>query len=196
MLDKHSIKRPNHWEQDDEAPLGEPDGPLFKRVAELLAQNKVVGWYQGKGEVGPRALGNRSILFNPTLKDNKDRINKIKNREWWRPFGASVKEDQADRFFDLPVSRHMLFNSNVKYSGIPAVTHVDGTCRHQTVPETNHQYYWMLEAFEQETGLPVLGNTSLNKQGKPICSTVEEALDIFKTSELDAICIGDTLYEN
>jgi carbamoyltransferase len=196
LLDKHDIERPFNWEQDDEAPSGEPDGPLYKQVAELLAQNKVVGWYQGKGEVGPRALGNRSILFNPTHKDNKDRINKIKNREWWRPFGASVKEDQADRFFDLPVSRHMLFNSNVKYSGIPAVTHVDGTCRHQTVPETNHQYYWMLEAFEQETGLPVLGNTSLNKQGKPICSTVEEALDIFKTSELDAICIGDTLYEN
>ena len=196
LLDKHDIERPFNWEQDDEAPSGEPDGPLYKQVAELLAQNKVVGWYQGNGEVGPRALGNRSILFNPTHKDNKDKINKIKNREWWRPFGASVKEDQADKFFDLPVSRHMLFNSNVKYSGIPAVTHVDGTCRHQTVPETNHQYYWMLDAFEQETGLPVLGNTSLNKQGKPICSTVEEALDIFKTSELDAICIGDTLYEN
>ena len=196
LLDKHDIERPFNWEQDDEAPLGEPDAAIYKQVAELLAQNKVVGWYQGNGEVGPRALGNRSILFNPTHKDNKDKINKIKNREWWRPFGASVKEDQADKFFDLPVSRHMLFNSNVKYSGIPAVTHVDGTCRHQTVPETNHQYYWMLDAFEQETGLPVLGNTSLNKQGKPICSTVEEALDIFKTSELDAICIGDTLYEN
>ena len=196
LLDKHSIERPNHWEQDDEAPLGEPDGPLFKRVAQLLAQNKVVGWYQGNGEVGPRALGNRSILFNPMNKDNKDKINRLKGREWWRPFGASVKEDETDRFFDLPVSRHMLFNSNVKYSGIPAVTHVDGTCRHQTVPETNHTYYWMLDAFEQETGLPVLGNTSLNKKGKPICSTVEEALDIFKTSELDAICIGEKLYEN
>ena len=194
LLDKHDIERSNHWEQDDEAPLGKPDGSLFKRVAQLLAQNKVVGWYQGNGEVGPRALGNRSVLFNPTHKDNKDKVNKIKNREWWRPFGASVKEDQAYRFFDLPVSRHMLFNSNVKYSGIPAVTHVDGTCRHQTVPETNHQYYSMLEAFEQETGLPVLGNTSLNKQGKPICSTVEEALDIFKTSDLDAICIGEELY--
>ena len=195
LLDKHDIERPNHWEQDDEAPLGEPDGPLFKRVAQLLAQNKVVGWYQGNGEVGPRALGNRSVLFNPMYTENKDRVNKIKNREWWRPFGASVKEDEAERFFDLPVSRHMLFNSNVKYSGIPAVTHVDGTCRHQTVPETNHTYYWMLDAFEQETGLSVLGNTSLNKKGKPICSTVEEALDIFKTSELDAICVGGELYQ-
>jgi carbamoyltransferase len=195
LLDKHDIERPNHWEQDDEAPLGEPDGPLFKQVAQLLAQNKVVGWYQGNGEVGPRALGNRSVLFNPMYKENKDRVNKIKNREWWRPFGASVKEDEADRFFDLPISRHMLFNSNVRYSAIPAVTHVDATCRHQTVPETNHTYYWMLDAFEQETGLPVLGNTSLNKKGKPICSTVEEALDIFKTSELDAICIGGELYQ-
>lgn len=194
LLDKHDIERPNHWVQDDEAPLGEPDGPLFKQVAQLLAQNKVVGWYQGNGEVGPRALGNRSILFNPMHKDNKDKVNELKGREWWRPFGASVKEDEADRFFDLPVSRHMLFNSNVKYSGIPAVTHVDGTCRHQTVPETNHTYYWMLDAFEQETGLPVLGNTSLNKKGKPICSTIKEALDIFKTSDLDAICIGGEVY--
>ena len=195
LLDKHDIERPNHWEQDDEEPLGEPDASLYKQVAQLLDQNKVVGWYQGNGEVGPRALGNRSVLFNPIHKDNKDKINKLKGREWWRPFGASVKEDQAERFFDLPVSRHMLFNSNVKYSGIPAVTHVDGTCRHQTVPETNHQYYWLLEAFETETDLPVVGNTSLNTKGKPICSSVDEALDIFKTSDLDAICIGGELYQ-
>jgi len=195
LLDKHNIERPFNWEQDDEGPEGEPTASVFKQVAQLLAQNKIVGWYQGKGEVGPRALGNRSILFNPMYKDNKDRINKLKGREWWRPFGASVKEDKADRFFDLPVSRHMLFNSNVKYSGIPAVTHVDGTCRHQTVPETNHIYYWLLEAFEMETELPVIGNTSLNQKGKPICSTIEEAMTIFKTSELDAICIGGELYQ-
>ena len=192
LLDKHDIERPNHWEQDDQSPLERPQRSLVKRVAELIAQNKVVGWYQGHGEVGPRALGNRSILFNPAHKDGKTTINKVKQREWWRPFGASVKEDQAERFFDLPVSRHMLYNSKVKYSGIPAVTHVDGTCRHQTVPQENELYYELLDEVEKLIDVPIVGNTSLNIKGKPIVATIEDA----KKIKLDAICIGNELYEN
>ena len=192
LLDKHDIERPNHWEQDDQSPHERPQRSLVKRVAELIAQNKVVGWYQGHGEVGPRALGNRSILFNPAHKDGKATINKVKQREWWRPFGASVKEDQAERFFDLPVSRHMLYNSKVKYSGIPAVTHVDGTCRHQTVPQENELYYELLDEIEKLIDIPVVGNTSLNIKGKPIVATIEDA----KKIKLDAICIGNELYEN
>lgn len=195
LLDKHDIERPFNWEQDDEAPPGEPDGPLYEQVAKLIADNKVIGWYQGHGEVGPRALGNRSILYNPTDPRAKQVINKVKGREEWRPVGASVKEDQSDRFFDLPKNRHMLFNANVKYSGIPGATHVDGTCRHQTVPEDNHQFYWLLEHVEREIGLPIVINSSLNKIGKPICSTMSEAVDIFTTSDLDAICIGGELYQ-
>jgi len=192
LLDKHDIERTNHWEQDDQSPHERPRRSLIKRVAELIAQNKVVGWYQGHGEVGPRALGNRSILFNPTHKDGKATINKIKQREWWRPFGASVKEDHAHMFFDLPVSRHMLYNSNVQYSGIPAVTHVDGTCRHQTVPQENELYYELLDEVEKLIDVPIVGNTSLNIKGKPIVATIEDA----KKIKLDAICIGNELYEN
>ena len=194
LLDKHNIQRYAYWVQDDEAPVDEPDGMTISQVAELIGNNKVVGWYQGNGEVGPRALGNRSILFNPANKDAKEKINKIKQREWWRPFGASVLEDKADRFFDLPVSRHMLFNSNVLYSGIPGVTHVDGTCRHQTVPDSDTPFYWLLSYIEHETGLPIVLNTSLNAKGKPLCSTIKQAIELFKNTEMDALCVGNTLY--
>ena len=181
--------------QDDEAPEDEPDIWTTIEVAKLIADNKVVGWYQGHGEVGPRALGNRSILFNAANKDAKERVNKIKQREWWRPFGASVTEEEASQFFDIPKSRHMLFNSKVLYSGIPGVTHVDGTCRHQTVPSSDNPFYYLLEYVKLETDLPIVLNTSLNSRGKPICATIEQALDIFKTTEMDAICIGNKVYK-
>ena len=195
LLDQHNIKRYADWVQDDEAPKDEPSVYTLIEVSQLLAEGKVVGWYQGNGEVGPRALGNRSILYDPSRKDAKDKVNKIKQREWWRPFGASVLENKASQFFDLPESRHMLFNSNVLYSGIPGVTHVDGTCRHQTVPDNDTPFQWLLTYFELETGLPVLLNTSLNVKGKPLCSTIEQAIQLFKNTELDALCVGDTLYK-
>ena len=194
LLDKHNIERYADWVQDDEAPVDEPDVWTTIKVAQLIADNKVVGWYQGHGEVGPRALGNRSILYNPADKNAKDKVNKIKQREWWRPFGASVTEEEASQFFDIPKSRHMLFNSKVLYSGIPGVTHVDGTCRHQTVPSSDNPFYFLLEYVKLETGLPMVLNTSLNARGKPICATIEQALDIFKTTEMDAICIGNEVY--
>ena len=195
LLDKHNIERYADWVQDDEAPEDEPDVWTTIEVAQLIADNKVVGWYQGNGEVGPRALGNRSILFNPANKNAKEKVNKIKQREWWRPFGASVTEEEASQFFDIPKSRHMLFNSKVLYSGIPGVTHVDGTCRHQTVPSSDNPFYYLLEYVKLETGLPMVLNTSLNARGKPICSTIKQALDIFKTTEMDAICIGNKVYK-
>ena len=194
LLDKHNIERYADWVQDDEAPVDEPDVWTTIKVAQLIADNKVVGWYQGNGEVGPRALGNRSILYNPADKNAKNKVNKIKQREWWRPFGASVTEEEASQFFDIPKSRHMLFNSKVLYSGIPGVTHVDGTCRHQTVPSSDNPFYFLLEYVKLETGLPIVLNTSLNARGKPICATIEQALDIFKTTEMDAICIGNEVY--
>jgi predicted NodU family carbamoyl transferase len=195
LLDKHNIERYAGWEQDDEAPQEEPSLYTIIEVAQLLAEGKVVGWYQGNGEVGPRALGNRSILYDPSRKDAEFKVNNIKQREWWRPFGASVLESKASQFFDLPESRHMLFNSNVLYSGIPGVTHVDGTCRHQTVPDNDTPFQWLLTYFELETGIPVLLNTSLNVKGKPLCSTIEQAVQLFKNTELDALCVGDTLYK-
>lgn len=181
--------------QDDEAPDQRPSQDTVDKVAELLAQGKIVGWYQGHGEVGPRALGNRSILMNPTIENGKDIINsKVKHREWYRPFGASVKQDKAHEYFDLDNSPYMLYTSTV-LKDLPSITHVDKTCRHQTVtPEQNEDYYALLDAFEKKTGIPVLLNTSLNLGGRPIAGKIEEAIELLNTTDMDALCVGDTLY--
>ena len=195
LLDKHDIERPKteDYKQFDQAPPDRPNEYTLNRVADLIAEGKTVGWYQGNGEVGPRALGYRSILANPTLDNGKEIINKVKKREWFRPFGASVKEDQASRFFDIPKSRYMLYNANVLYSGIPAVTHVDGTCRHQTVPESHTDYYRLLDKVEERIGVPIVLNTSLNRQGEPIAGSIRQAKQLYHESELDALCVGSVL---
>ena len=181
--------------QNDECPDSKPSDETITKVAELLADGKIVGWYQGHGEIGPRALGNRSILMNPSVKNGKDIINsKVKHREWWRPFGASVKQDKAHEYFDLQESPYMLYSAKVLKSGLDAITHEDGSCRHQTVtPEQNEVYYKLLDAFEEKTGLPVLLNTSLNLGGKPIAGTMAEANELFQTTEMDALCLGNHL---
>ena len=163
----------------------------------MLSQNKIVGWYQGHGEYGPRALGNRSILMNPCMENGKDFINqKVKNREWWRPFGASIKEERSSDYFDIKYSPYMLFSSKVLKKVIPAVTHVDNTCRHQTVNiNQNYYFYKLLDAFENKTKIPILLNTSLNEGGKPICSTIEQAKKVLKKTKLDYLCVGDNIYE-
>ena len=178
--------------QDDELPWDEVCDHTIKSTAEALARGDIVGWYQGHGEVGPRALGNRCILMDPTIKNGKEKINDIKKREPWRPFGASVKEDQAHRFFDIEKSRYMLYSSKVKYSGIPAVTHIDGTCRHNTVTyKMNPAYYKLLDHFEKLTGVPVLLNTSLNRMGEPIAGTREQAIKLFDESKkMNKLVIG------
>ena len=195
LLDKHDIERPHtdDYKQHDEAPESYPSDDTLEKIAELIAEGKTVGWYQGNGEVGPRALGYRSILANPTLKNGKDIINRVKKREWFRPFGASVKEDKASQFFDISNSRYMLFNSQVLYSGIPAVTHVDGSCRHQTVPEKHELYYRLLDKVEDKIGVPIVLNTSLNRQGEPISGSIRQAKQLYQESELDALCVGSEL---
>ena len=177
--------------QDDEPSWGRADSRSVKATAEKLAQGKIVLWYNGHGELGPRALGNRSILMDPTIKNGKQKINGVKKREPWRPFGASVKQDQAHRFFEMTDSPYMMYNTKVKYSGLPAITHRDGTCRHNTVtPEMNPVYYELLDEFEKLTGMPVLLNTSANIQGKGICGTRNEAINIFNDTEIDSMVIG------
>jgi carbamoyltransferase len=178
--------------QSDEPSWDTADKQTIKRAAEDLANGKVVLWYNGHGEVGPRALGNRSILMDPTIKNGKQKINAVKKREPWRPFGASVKQDQAHRFFEMTDSPFMMYNSQVKYSGIPAVTHRDGTCRHNTVtPEMNPVYYELLDEFEKLTGLPVLLNTSANLQGEAICGTREQAIELYNRAKgIDTMVIG------
>ena len=176
--------------QDDYAPEEVTDKTI-EEAAELLAQGKIIGWYQGHGEIGPRALGNRSILMNPMIKDGKEILNsRVKKREWWRPFGASVLKDKAADYFDIEDSPYMLYNAKVKQSGLDPITHVDGTCRHQTVTyESNPTYYKLISAFEKKTGCPILLNTSLNIGGKPIAGTPEDA----DVSGLDALIIGDQI---
>ena len=185
----HDFDIPNFpYVQDDYAPEKVTDETIEK-AAELLAQGKIVGWYQGHGEVGPRALGNRSILMSPMIKDGKDILNsRVKRREWWRPFGASVIKERALDYFDIGESPYMLYNGRVKVSGLDPITHVDGTCRHQTVTyDSNPAFYKLLSAFEKKTGCPVLLNTSLNIGGKPIASTRETSL----VPGLDALFIGN-----
>lgn len=171
--------------QDDVSPE-DPYDETIELAAEYLAQGKIIGWYQGHGEVGPRALGNRSILMSPLVKNGKDILNqRVKKREWWRPFGASVIQQEANKYFDIDDSPYMLYNSRVLVDGLDPITHVDGTCRHQTVK--NGHFYKLLKRFEEKTGLPILLNTSLNVGGKPIASDKESAI----VSGLDYLFFGN-----
>jgi carbamoyltransferase len=176
------------------------DDQLLDRVADALDAGKVVGWFQGRFEWGPRALGNRSILADPRRGDMKDIVNtKIKFREPFRPFAPSVLEEKTESFFDLPdASRHyparfMLYVVDVKEAKqgvIPAITHVDGTGRLQTVRrDTNPRYYRLIERFEEATGVPVILNTSFNLRGEPIVNTPAEAFSTFTRSGIDVLVL-------
>lgn len=181
--------------QDDQVPSSKASTSTINKVADLLAQNKIVGWYQGQGEVGPRALGHRSILMNAALPEGKDTINKkVKNREPYRPFGCSVLEENVSEYFDCNYSTpYMLHVVDVIKKDIPSVTHVDGTCRIQTVNSSNEEYYTLLNKFKDLTGIPLVLNTSLNIQGRPIAGSTKDAVELFKNTAMDAMCIGDEL---
>jgi carbamoyltransferase len=187
-----------YW-QSDIAPTSTPSAQTIEKTAELLAQGKIVGWYQGQGEVGPRALGNRSILMDPTLAGGKDLINaKVKHREPYRPFGASVLLEHTHKIFYCDYeSPYMLYvidcRDRERYASI---VHVDGSCRIQTVNEDPQYavYRDVIEAFRRKTGVPMLLNTSLNVDGKPIAGSPDDALTLLKSSEMDAVVIGDEMY--
>jgi carbamoyltransferase len=170
---------------------------MLGRTAEGLADGQVVGWMQGRFEWGPRALGNRSILADPRRPEMKDVVNtKIKFREPYRPFAPSVLAGDCERFFDLPraeqqdPARFMLLVVPVKNDAVPAVTHVDGSARVQTVfAETNPRYHALIRAFGDATGVPVLMNTSFNLKGEPIVTTPDNALNTFFASEMDTLVL-------
>jgi carbamoyltransferase len=198
----------------------EDDQELCERVAELLAEGKIVGWMHGRMEFGPRALGARSILGDPRCPEMQSRINrKIKFRESFRPFAPAVLEEHAAKYFDLPPvheSPYMLIVAPVaelwrdaappgpKSTGferlrtprppLPAVTHVDWSARVQTVDrERNPRFRALLEAFYQRTGCPVLVNTSFNVRGEPIVCTPQDAWECFMATDLDALAIENCL---
>ncbi len=188
-----------------------PEDELLSRTADLLAAGQVVGWFQGRAEFGPRALGHRSILADPRGRDVQRVVNlKIKFRESFRPFAPSVLEERCAEFFDLGAeSPYMLLVAPVHGaetggegldrrhhtdSPVPAVTHVDGSARVQTVSERRSpRYYRLLRAFEARTGCPVLVNTSFNVRGEPIVGTPEDALRVFRRTHLDALALGPFL---
>ncbi len=171
---------------------------LPREASEILAQDKVIGWFQGRMEFGPRALGGRSILASPIHESMRDRLNEIKDREDFRPVAPVVLEEVAsDWFLDAGVSPFMLFVNDVrpeKADLIPAVRHVDGTARIQTINRAqNPEYYDLLKAFQDRTGVPVLVNTSFNTRGEPIVCSPRDAIECFWTSPIDALVIGPFL---
>jgi carbamoyltransferase len=179
---------------------------LLRHVAERLEAGKVVGWFQGRFEWGPRALGNRSILADPRRADMKDIVNtKIKFREPFRPFAPSVLEERTADYFALSEparhypARFMLYVVDVKADKrdvIPAITHVDGTGRLQTVSATtNPRYYQLIQQFGEATGVPVVLNTSFNLKGEPIVNTPEEAFSTFSRCGMDVLVLEHCVIE-
>lgn len=176
--------------------LDEPD--LLEVVAERLSEGAVVGWFQGRAEIGQRALGARSMLGDPRDRKNLVRMNKVKGREVWRPLAPSVLEEHASEFFDgprPPLADFMLAAMPVKpdaRSRIPATVHVDGSARPQFVSRTTNPRYWgLIDAFRRRTGVPVVMNTSFNLAGEPIVHSPSDALRSFARSEMDLLVLGD-----
>ena len=174
---------------------------LLDKVVERLVEGRVIGWYRGRFEWGPRALGNRSILADPRAAEMKQIVNtKIKFREPFRPFAPVVLEERAAEYFDLPdaqeqyPARYMLMVTSIpeeKQDQIQAVCHVNGTGRLQSIRrEWNPAYYRVVEKFGEVTGVPVLLNTSYNLRGEPIVNTPQNALHTFQQSDIDALVMG------
>jgi carbamoyltransferase len=172
---------------------------VSRSVARLLDQGHIVGWFQGRMEFGPRALGNRSILADARDPGMKDKVNEVvKFREGWRPFAPSVLLERFADYFEPSIpSPFMILTHTVrpeKRSTIPAVTHVDGTARIQTVErQTNPRYWDLISEFERLTGVAVVMNTSFNLRGEPIVSEPKDAIRTFFSSGLDFLAIGDCI---
>ena len=173
------------------------DQSLRQETARVLSEGAVVGWFQGRMEFGPRALGNRSILADPRRADMKDLINRrIKYREGFRPFAPSIPQDRLGQYFELDrASPYMLLVSPVhphRRAEIPSVTHVDGSARVQTVTlNENPEFHRLLLEFERQTGCPVLLNTSFNVRGEPIVESPDDAYQCFMRTGMDYLVLED-----
>jgi len=170
-------------------------------AAQLLSEGKILGWFQGRMEFGPRALGGRSILADPRDPEMTAKVNNaVKFREWWRPFAPSMKREAAGEFVESATdSPFMIVTAQVrqeKQSVIPAVTHVDGSARPQTVEQTANPVYWrLIDEFGKRTGVPVVMNTSFNLRGEAIVNTPTDAIRTFFSSGMDGLVIGNFLVE-
>ena len=167
-------------------------------VIELMTSKNIVANFQGRSENGPRALGNRSLMFDPTFVDGKDFVNEIKRREYFRPFAGSILEEDVHEWFDL---RGMANSPTMMYAvncqpgieeKIPAIIHVDGTCRIQTVTrEQNPHYYDIIKAFKEKTGCPIIFNTSFNLGGEPLVETIDDALWTLSQSDIEYLYLPE-----
>ena len=189
-----------YWQHDDMTE--QPTDKTIKRVVDLLKQGKIVGWYQGRGEIGPRALGHRSILMDPRIKDAKVILNtKVKHREMWRPYAPSILESYVgDYFVNVEKSSFMLRCVTAKEHArdvVPSVIHVDNTSRLQTVEDNPSSdidcFARLLNEFHKQTGVPMLLNTSLNGGGLPIAGNLRPVFELFENTQLDVICAGNQL---
>lgn len=172
---------------------------IEEKAAELLSDGKTVGWFQGRMEYGARALGNRSILANPTDQKYRDKVNRdVKGREEWRPFAPSILQDKKEEYLQTDIdSPFMIMTDSVTEKAIediPATVHTDRTTRPQTVEKNvNPKFYRLIKHFESKTGVPVILNTSFNLSGKPIVESPQDAINTYYNSGLDALCLEDFL---
>lgn len=167
-------------------------------IARLIADRNIVAMFQGRSEAGPRALGNRSILYDPTDPNGKDFVNQVKGREWFRPFAGSMLQEHFEEWFvthgleETPFMMHAMDFKLDKHGEVPAITHVDGTCRIQTVKEEqNPVYYSIIKEFESITGVPIVFNTSFNLAGHPLVETLEDAIQTIMHSDIQYLYLPD-----
>jgi carbamoyltransferase len=161
-------------------------------AVEQILNQQIVAIFQNSSEYGPRGLGNRSLLFDPRNKNGKDIVNKIKKREWFRPFAGTVLLEHARDWFDMgtikesPYMSYAIPVKEEKKSLIPAITHVDGTCRVQTVTkEQNKIFYEIIKLFYERTNVPILFNTSFNLAGDPLVETKQDAINTLNNSDIN-----------
>jgi carbamoyltransferase len=169
---------------------------VINRVADLLANGRVVGWVQGRMEFGPRALGHRSILAHPGSQQIRDRVNRLKQRASYRPLAPAVLAERASIYFEGTLDAFMNRTAAVRpeqRERLAGITHVDGTARVEVVASGHGAFRDLLEAFEQRSGIPVLLNTSFNLKGRPIIRTAAQAVDAFAALDLDVLAVADTL---
>jgi carbamoyltransferase len=167
-------------------------------IVELLRNKNIVTMFQGRSEAGPRALGNRSILFDPTFSDGKEFVNEVKHREYFRPFAGSILAEHAHEWFDLrgmEQSPHMMYAVNCQpgvEEKIPSIIHIDGTCRIQTVTkEQNLYYYNLITEFYKASGMPILFNTSFNLGGEPLVETLDDAVRTLANSDMEYLYLPE-----
>jgi carbamoyltransferase len=171
----------------------------YESVAKLIANKNIVALFQGQSEIGHRALGNRSILYDPRDTRGKDRVNKVKHREWYRPFAGTILLDHAENWFDmrgLKESPYMMYAVKVledKKDKIPAIVHVDNTCRIQTLTKNqNEHFYNLIKAFYDLTGVPILFNTSFNLAGETMVEYIGDAKHVFNRSDINYLYLPET----